>query len=71
MRSRRGTILDATALIDFRWLKEWDWLEKYYSPLYISQELLDSERLELETRQPRWYKLDIKQLPKSWSWPID
>lgn len=51
MPSHRGTILDATALIDFRWLDEWEWLQKHYSPLYIAQELLDSDRLELDTRQ--------------------
>lgn len=47
MPSHRGTILDATALIDFRWLDEWEWLQKHYSPLFIAQELLDSDRLEL------------------------
>ncbi|ELS03941.1 hypothetical protein Xen7305DRAFT_00036650 [Xenococcus sp. PCC 7305] len=30
MRSLNGAILDATALIDFHWLDEWEWLEKYY-----------------------------------------
>ncbi len=51
MPSHRGTILDATALIDFCWLNEWEWLQKHYSPLYIAQELLDSDQLELDTRQ--------------------
>ena len=51
MRSLNGTILDATALIDFRWLNEWEWLERYYSPLYIAQEVLDSDNLELATRK--------------------
>ena len=50
MRSLNGTILDATALIDFRWLDEWEWLKKYYSPLYIAQEVLDSDNLEPATR---------------------
>ena len=49
MRSLNGTILDATALIDFRWLNEWEWLERYYSPLYIAQEVLDSDNLEPDT----------------------
>lgn len=49
--SLKGTILDATALIDFHWLDEWAWLEENYSPLYIAQEVLDSDRLELPTRQ--------------------
>lgn len=51
MLSPNGTILDATALIDFCWLNEWGWLQGYYSPLYISQELLDSDQLELPTRE--------------------
>jgi hypothetical protein len=51
MQSLKGTILDATALIDFRWLNEWGWLKQHYSPLYIAQELLDSDRLEPPTRQ--------------------
>jgi hypothetical protein len=57
MLSHRGTILDATALIDFRWLNEWEWLEKHYSPLYISQELLDSDNLEIDTRQTAYQYL--------------
>lgn len=51
MRSLKGTILDATALIDFCYLKEWGWLQQQYSPLYIAQELLDSDQLEMSTRQ--------------------
>jgi hypothetical protein len=51
MQSLNGTILDATALIDFCWLNEWEWLEKYYRPLYIAQEVLDSDQLEPPTRQ--------------------
>jgi len=51
MQSLNGTILDATALIDFRWLNEWRWLQQNYSPLYIAQELLDSDQLEPPTRQ--------------------
>jgi non-homologous end joining protein Ku len=50
MQSLNGTILDATALIDFCYLKEWAWLQQRYSPLYIAQELLDSDQLELPTR---------------------
>ncbi len=57
MLSHRGTILDATALIDFRWLNEWEWLEKHYSHLYISQELLDSDNWEIDTRQTAYQYL--------------
>ena len=54
MRSPNGTILDATALIDFCWLGEWGWLKRHYSPLYIAQEVLDSDRLQPATlRQAR------------------
>lgn len=45
-----GTILDATALIDFEFLADWDWLKKHYPPLYIAQEVLDSDNLEPRTR---------------------
>ncbi len=41
MLSDNGTILDATAIIDFRWLNEWEWLKQNYSPLYVAQEVLD------------------------------
>lgn len=51
MQSFNGTILDATALIDFCWLNEWEWLQQHYSPLYIAQEVLDSDQLELATRE--------------------
>ncbi|NEP55482.1 MAG: hypothetical protein F6K31_00250 [Symploca sp. SIO2G7] len=51
MLSLNGTILDATAIIDFRWLDEWEWLQLHYSPLFIAQEVLDSDRLELPTRE--------------------
>ncbi|NEP10106.1 MAG: hypothetical protein F6K14_07795 [Symploca sp. SIO2C1] len=51
MRSLNGTILDATAIIDFRWLNEWEWLQQHYSPLFIAQEVLDSDRLEVLTRE--------------------
>lgn len=51
MPSLNGTILDATALIDFRWLNEWEWLQQHYSPLFIAQEVLDSDRLEALTRE--------------------
>lgn len=51
MSSLEGTILDATALIDFYWLDEWGWLQRWYGPLFIAQEVLDSDRLELLTRQ--------------------
>jgi hypothetical protein len=50
MQSLNGTILDATALIDFCYLNEWRWLQQHYSPLYIAQELLDSDQLEPPTR---------------------
>lgn len=46
-----GLILDATALIDFCWLNEWFWLQQQYSPLYIAQEVLDSDRLEVATKE--------------------
>ncbi|MBD2186427.1 hypothetical protein [Aerosakkonema funiforme] len=49
-RSTVGLILDATALIDFCWLEEWEWLQQQYSPLYIAQEVLDSDRLEVSSR---------------------
>jgi hypothetical protein len=51
MPSSEGLILDATALIDFCWLNEWEWLQQQYSPLFIAQEVLDSDRLEEATRQ--------------------
>ncbi len=51
MLSRNGTILDATALIDFRYLDEWEWLQRHYQPLYIAQEVLDSDHLEQSTRE--------------------
>jgi len=50
-RKRSGMILDATALIDFVYLGEWDWLENYYDPLCIAQEVLDSDNLEPKTRE--------------------
>ncbi len=46
-----GLILDATALIDIAWLNEWEWLQQHYSPLFIAQEVLDSDRLEEATRK--------------------
>lgn len=51
MPSYEGLILDATALIDFCWLGEWEWLKQQYSHLYIAQEVLDSDRLEETTRK--------------------
>ncbi|AFY81543.1 hypothetical protein [Oscillatoria acuminata] len=51
MLSRNGTILDATALIDFRYLDEWEWLQRHYQPLYIAQEVLDSDHLEQSTQE--------------------
>lgn len=51
MPSPEGLILDATALIDFCWLREWEWLQQQYSPLFIAQEVLNSDRLESVTRQ--------------------
>lgn len=50
MPSSEGLILDATALIDIAWLGEWEWLQQQYSPLFIAQEVLDSDRLEEPTR---------------------
>lgn len=50
MPSSEGLILDATALIDFCWLGEWEWLQQQYSTLFIAQEVLDSDRLEESTR---------------------
>ena len=47
----KGLILDATALIDFYWLNEWEWLQQQYNPLFIAQEVLDSDRLEEATRK--------------------
>jgi len=49
-RDWKGMILDATALIDFQYLEDWDWLNNYYAPLYIAQELLDSDHLEAGTK---------------------
>lgn len=46
-----GMILDATALIDFVYLDDWDWLKNHYAPLYIAQEVLDSDNLEPQTRE--------------------
>jgi predicted nucleic acid-binding protein len=51
VRSTVGLILDATALIDFCWLGEWEWLQQQYSPLFIAQEVLDSDRLEEATHE--------------------
>jgi len=45
-----GIILDATALIDFEFLGDWDWLKTHYAPLYIAQEVLDSDNLTAQTR---------------------
>jgi hypothetical protein len=44
-------ILDATALIDFVYLGNWDWLKTYYAPLYIAQEVLNSDNLEPQTKE--------------------
>lgn len=49
--SLEGMILDATALIDFVYLGDWDWLKKHYNPLCIAQEVLDSDNLESKTRE--------------------
>lgn len=51
MPCSEGLILDATALIDFCCLNEWEWLQQYYSPLFIAQEVLDSACVEEATRQ--------------------
>ncbi|NJN74929.1 MAG: hypothetical protein HC799_20215 [Limnothrix sp. RL_2_0] len=48
--SFEGVILDATALIDFEFLGDWDWLRERYAPLYIAQEVLDSDNLTFQTR---------------------
>ncbi len=48
--SCEGVILDATALIDFEFLGDWDWLKTHYAPLYIAQEVLDSDNLTPQTR---------------------
>ena len=50
-RKLEGMILDATALIDFVYLGEWNWLKKYYNPLCIAQEVLDSDNLKPKTRE--------------------
>lgn len=50
MPSSEGLILDATALIDFCWLGEWEWLQQQYNLLFIAQEVLDSDRLKESTR---------------------
>jgi hypothetical protein len=39
-------ILDANALIDFHWLNEWAWLQECYSPLFVSQYVLDFDKLD-------------------------
>lgn len=41
-----GIILDATALIDFRCLRKWRWLRHTYAPLYVAQEVIDSDAIE-------------------------
>lgn len=51
MPSKAGLILDASALVSFMHLQEWSWLKYHYRPLYITQELLQSEHLTPETRQ--------------------
>ncbi len=38
-------------MIDFRYLNEWVLLQQNYQPLYIAQELLDSDQLKSLTRQ--------------------
>jgi len=49
-KSFDGIILDATALIDFEFLGDWDWLRTQYAPLYIAQEVLDLDNLTPSTR---------------------
>jgi hypothetical protein len=44
-------ILDANALIDFHWLNEWSWLNEYYGPLFVSQEVLDLDKLKESTKE--------------------
>ena len=41
----RGTVLDGSAIIDFHWLGEWDWLARHFGPLHVSTELLSSDVL--------------------------
>lgn len=62
MPSTEGLILDATALSDFCWLNEWEWLQQQYSPLFIAQEVLDSDRLEEATRQAATQYLEVLAL---------
>lgn len=45
MSRSSGTILDSSAIIDFHWLREWDWLAGEYGPLYVSTELVSSDAL--------------------------
>lgn len=47
----KSMILDANALIDFHWLKEWKWLQDHYSPLFVSQDVLDFDRLDESARE--------------------
>jgi hypothetical protein len=44
-------ILDANALIDFHWLNEWAWLQENYSPLFVSQDVLDLDKLDESTKE--------------------
>ncbi len=44
-------ILDANALIDFHWLNEWEWLQDSYGPLFVSQDVLDFDKLNERTKE--------------------
>ena len=51
MLSNNGTILDASVIIDFHWLNEWEWLKENYNPLYVSQEVLNLDDLGQPERE--------------------
>jgi len=44
-------ILDANALIDFHWLNEWAWLQENYGTLFVSQDVLDFDKLNESTKE--------------------
>jgi hypothetical protein len=51
MSRSNGSVLDATALIDFHWIGQWDWLRDQYGPLHVAAELLESDALCPETQE--------------------
>ena len=51
MLSANRIILDATAMINCGSLNEWEWLKRNYNFLYVAQEVLGSDNLELPTCQ--------------------